>query len=555
MVKKILSVLLAAAMMLCMPVSAAWADEGGQTPASPVSSDLRYSALILDITGSMSGKPIIAEKEAAKKFCQSVLAADGQNYVAIVYLDTHSDVGVNFTNNIDELTDYIDNIRSSGTTNTNEAVVVADKILAEAPENAVKNIILCSDGLPNRGSTLSNGRYTSADYSSYKYANAVYATCSGLKDKYNIYALGFFHSLSGKNLTFGRKFLSDLQNAGYYDVTNPDDLEFTFGEVAGDLTGANNKTVVRIACPVDIEFYDANSKLLGTIANNVCNDADSSDKIEFYMDGEVKCLDIKGDGSYTVKFTGTGSGTMTYAIQNIRSKTNDIVSEQVFSNVVLAYGKKFTSTITVENKIAAGVLTQSIPLYVVDDNGTIAREVLADGSEKEIAAAGEQPKAPVTYNVIFNGSDNGVTVTGDRTAGSLMTVKVPFGYEAKVTYGGRIVGSFKEGTGSFIMPAGDIAVNVEYDQSVMTIGYGNSYIYSYDKDVDNYITTNSVRGGMKASEGVITVKLGKKYAGKSVVLYSGRKSTSVKVDEAVLDENGNADFTVKSGKIFTLIVE
>ncbi|MCM1579188.1 MAG: hypothetical protein NC078_10360, partial [Ruminococcus sp.] len=80
------------------------------------------------------------------------------------------------------------------------------------------------------------------------------------------------------------------------------------------------------------------------------------------------------------------------------------------------------------------------------------------------------------------------------------------------------------------------------------------YIYSYDSSM-NHITTNSVRGKVVAPENGVTVKLGKKYAGKTVTLYNGKKSTSSKVDEAVLDSNGQATFTVKSGKNYTCVVE
>ena len=70
----------------------------------------------------------------------------------------------------------------------------------------------------------------------------------------------------------------------------------------------------------------------------------------------------------------------------------------------------------------------------------------------------------------------------------------------------------------------------------------------------NYIKTNGSRKGIEG-EGTITVKLGEEYAGKTVTLYKGRKSTAVELDSAVLDENGNATFTVEGGKNYTAVVE
>ena len=56
-------------------------------------------------------------------------------------------------------------------------------------------------------------------------------------------------------------------------------------------------------------------------------------------------------------------------------------------------------------------------------------------------------------------------------------------------------------------------------------------------------------------KGKVTVKLGEEYAGRTVTLYKGRKSTKVEVASMVLDENGNATFTVDGGKNYTAVVE
>lgn len=202
---------------------------------------LRYSVLILDTSGSMDGTPCDVQIEAAKKFCQAVLESDGTNFVAIVKLNTFSSLGCSFTDDLSELTSYIDSIYAYGGTNINQALIVADGLLANIPENAVKNIVLCSDGLPESGSTSYDGPYNSDDdYYYYPYANAVYNNSTILKEKYNIYSLAFFHCLYGSELEFGRNLMKDVQNAGYYEVTDPNELEFVFGEVAGEIT--NNET-------------------------------------------------------------------------------------------------------------------------------------------------------------------------------------------------------------------------------------------------------------------------------------------------------------------------
>ncbi len=66
-----------------------------------------------------------------------------------------------------------------------------------------------------------------------------------------MYTLGFFHSLSGSDLTFGKKLMSDLASANsYYEVTNANELIFTFGEIAED--------IVNTLKPIRFNYYNDN---------------------------------------------------------------------------------------------------------------------------------------------------------------------------------------------------------------------------------------------------------------------------------------------------------
>lgn len=201
----------------------------------------RYTVLVLDGSSSMSGTPADEQKEAASNFCSSVLSAAGNNYIAIVRLASSSSVGCEFTNDLDTLNNYISSFRANSGTNTNQALEIAGDLLdnvSDEGKGVTKNIFICSDGLPQSGSRTSDGPYTNSDSSSYQYANTCYNTATSLKDKgYAIYALGFFHKLSGSQLAFGQRFMSDLASEScYYEVIDAADLDFTFGEVAEDIT-------------------------------------------------------------------------------------------------------------------------------------------------------------------------------------------------------------------------------------------------------------------------------------------------------------------------------
>lgn len=229
--KRLLCVFLSIIMLLgVFPVSAFGVNNNDNT--------IRYTVLILDTSGSMSGTPASVQKQAAIKFCESLASANGTNYIALVKINTSSSLVRDFTTDITALETYIKSLPASGGTNINQSLTIADNLLSsvdEAQNDIIKNIVLCSDGLPESGSYSYTGPYTSSDYYDYEYANSVYDTANKLKEEYTIYTLGFFHDLYGSELAFGRRFMNDIQNGGYYEVTNVDELEFTFGEIADDI--------------------------------------------------------------------------------------------------------------------------------------------------------------------------------------------------------------------------------------------------------------------------------------------------------------------------------
>lgn len=168
-------------------------------------------------------------------------------------------------------------------------------------------------------------------------------------------------------------------------------------------------------------------------------------------------------------------------------------------------------------------------------------------------APAPQPEPTVTYYPIT--ADRNVTASASSAAaGEQINVRVDFGYDAYVYCGGRVISKITE-NGSFTMPAGKVTIVSQANGYLVMIKNAapNSYIFVYDADM-NYIKTNGSVKGIKG-EGKITVKLGEEYAGKTVTLYKGRKSTSVKLDSLTLDENGNATFTVEGGKNYTAVVE
>ncbi|MCI7766579.1 MAG: hypothetical protein MSJ26_01165, partial [Oscillospiraceae bacterium] len=160
-----------------------------------------------------------------------------------------------------------------------------------------------------------------------------------------------------------------------------------------------------------------------------------------------------------------------------------------------------------------------------------------------------EPAPVVRYPIVVNGN-----VTVDKTtaaAGETVNVRTDFGYDIIVTAAnGQRIAQITE-KGSFTMPACKVSVTAVQNETfaLMSTAWRQSYVYSYDSDM-NKIKVNSTR-----KQGIITVNLGKEYAGKSFTIYEGKKSTKVKVTDGVLDAKGRFTFEVPDGKNYTLIVE
>ena len=199
----------------------------------------RYVVLAIDVSGSMYGEPLSAMKVAARRFCEQVLNTTTNTHLAITTYTGSSSTLCGFTRDLTVLTNVISGLTDQGMTNHHAGLTESDELLQTITKaGVVKDIVIMSDGLPNQGPYNYQGAYTYNDYYDYEYANAALQYAQQLHDSYTIYSLGFFHSLYGSDLIFGRRFMKDLANGGYWEVTDPDELEFTFDDIADTIVGA-----------------------------------------------------------------------------------------------------------------------------------------------------------------------------------------------------------------------------------------------------------------------------------------------------------------------------
>ena len=231
--------------------------------AEDIQKTTRYTVLLLDTEKSFTmtsndvliyevDTPIDVIKEAAKNFVDQVQETNGTNYVAVVSYSSTAQTETGFTTDPDTLVNAIDKISMGGQwANINAALEQADALLSNVTTaGAEKNIVLFTQGINFEGKYSSEGHYSIDDCTwqrtdnkiyAYEYSNVTYETAQELHDKYSVYTIGLFQKFNevpeeGKSLlNFAKRFSSDLQNKGFYDVEDVDDLPLVFEDVAGDI--------------------------------------------------------------------------------------------------------------------------------------------------------------------------------------------------------------------------------------------------------------------------------------------------------------------------------
>ncbi len=182
---------------------------------------------------------------------------------------------------------------------------------------------------------------------------------------------------------------------------------------------ASNVSYIRAKCPVDIEVYNSGNELVGYIVNNeVVYNNYTSDVMLTVTDG-AKCVYFLNDDTYTIKFSGTGDGTMLYTAASKDMNSNTIEEAKVYSNVSIDNGKKLKSVVSSYNGTNTDVLVEipDVELLVVDDGDNVVARVLSDS---EASAAGKNNGTEVPIGNIGNpGGDVSGGNSGSRPGDNL----------------------------------------------------------------------------------------------------------------------------------------
>lgn len=263
--KKIFSIMIALVLTLsCLPLSLF------AVSAEETNTVKRYSVLVLDVSDTASfigehGETIYTApsaieyvKQSANSFLMDLINAKGENYVAVVSFNETATVVSDFTDDIDSVTKEVnDLVASDKVRDINTGLAKANMLLDSIETDAVKNVVLVTTGMTNAGESDYDGKYSEetigsewrrmdTDIRLYAYANAALKTASITKDKATLYVLGLFQTMEeipeeGKEVAeFFRLTASDLATSvdTFYDVEDPNQIEFAFGEIANDIISA-----------------------------------------------------------------------------------------------------------------------------------------------------------------------------------------------------------------------------------------------------------------------------------------------------------------------------
>lgn len=293
--------------------------------SSPLGS--RDVALILDVSGSMSGDPIDQMKEAAQGFLDTAVGGGAQ--VGLVSYSGEAQVLEKLDSSATALSAAVSDLSSGGNTNIEDGLVKGEQVLSAG--NADRRIIvLMSDGAPNEGKT----------------GDGLIAYADELKERgYKIYTVGFNEGPEGYSL------LSQIASEGcHYEVQNATDLEGFFTDIADEISGTRF-VYARVACPVDVEVSYGGETLSSSPGSQNLRTSFGTIALEDEVDSEgniveedgIKVLRLREGPTYDLDIRGVGTGEMDCSLGFADAK-GDYTDFRSFENIAITPSTRVYTT-------------------------------------------------------------------------------------------------------------------------------------------------------------------------------------------------------------------
>ena len=110
------------------------------------------------------------------------------------------------------------------------------------------------------------------------------------------------------------------------------------GGRAFNWNGSGGYRKVLFNCPVDIEVFDKNDKLVASIINNVANDGLDTTILATVDEDEEKAIMLPANEDFNITITATGDGTMDYSVNEYNSSVDDYTRIDNFKAVTIKAG-------------------------------------------------------------------------------------------------------------------------------------------------------------------------------------------------------------------------
>ncbi len=200
--------------------------------------------LVIDTSGSMVGQKIEQMKNDTMGLVEEVVT-NHNGRVAIINFSTSATIQSEFTNNLNELDDAIDNLTAIGETNYNAGLTKASEVLAEYQSQPGRKLTLLflTDGYPNLDTPNEEATYRilKANHPNmlisgiqYEMDSDILEPVKNISDQQFAADMGTLDNILVTSLyepvVFGDFILTDYINNDYWEVANSSDISASAGE-------------------------------------------------------------------------------------------------------------------------------------------------------------------------------------------------------------------------------------------------------------------------------------------------------------------------------------
>ena len=204
--------------------------------------------LIIDTSSSMTGDKLDKVKSDSIDLINKILD-NKENKIAIIEFNTNAALLSDFTNNVVELTDKINNLQATGVTSYYRALVKLEELLIkyQKEDNRELTVLFLTDGVPSSDTPNEVGqyKYLKSEYSylnihavQYEMGNTILEEIKNISDKQFSADMNTLNNVlidaSAPRQTYNEFKITDYINKEYFKIENKEDITTSIGTTTLD---------------------------------------------------------------------------------------------------------------------------------------------------------------------------------------------------------------------------------------------------------------------------------------------------------------------------------